>query len=226
MWADIFSRPTPLSGACLRSWASTKPTCPLCAAAIVSITCVATGACEPPPPPRPPSRAAEVTQLDLDALACIDHAALAAEATALLSRVESVRVAIVGRRRASSSSGVDAAALEDVAATARGVLALARSPDAFDPVLALRCLSDLDSELDAAASGGGGDPDRRASWGAAFASPPWARGRRHDTAASDDDDDLAFSEDERPPPHVLDLGAALEAAAARCGRGHGGRRRS
>ena len=173
----------------------------------MSITCVATGAAEAPPPPRSHSRTADATPVDADALACIDHAALAAEATALLSRVQSVRVSIVGRRRASSSGGVDAAVLEDVAATARGVLALARSPDAFDPVLALRCLSDLDSELDAAASGGGGDPDRRASWGAAFASPPWLRGRRLDDAGSDDDG-LAFSEDEAPTPRAGPGGGA------------------
>ena len=167
---------------------------------------MATGVAEAPPPPRPPSRAAAGDE----ELAWVDHAALAAEATALLSRVSSVRTEASRRRRSGGGGGaVDAVALDAVAATARSVLRLATSPElpSFCPATTLRCLADLDAEVDAV-SGGGGSAERRASWVGVFD----LSGDEGGATASDSDDG------DRPPPHVLDLGAALDAAMARGGR--------
>ena len=85
---------------------------------------------------------------------------------------------------------MDAVALDAVAATARSVLRLATSPElpSFCPATTLRCLADLDAEVDAV-SGGGGSAERRASWVGVFD----LSGDEGGATASDSDDG------DRPP---------------------------
>ena len=171
----------------------------------------------PPLPRQPITPCARPPSADEAAdLAAVDHAFVASEASALLRRVASAsrtiyRDAYGSGRRGSGVADACVTALADVECEARSLHSVATSPAPFDAAVVLRRLYSLD------------EATRTAQAVARAGTAPSPEGGLGGGGGGGSGDGHAYADgepDHAPPPHIFDLGAALEAA-----RASGGRRR-